>query len=93
MSDIELLPRRPRSEFRDIMHQHVDQICDYLEETNGGMAAYCIVGFDFNGGFSRATRIHKESFLSPYILPGIVSTVLNRDVARDVAEDVMKGKL
>lgn len=49
------------------------------------MAGYAIVAWDFQGYFTRAMRMHRESQVGPTMVPSFVAEVLRRDLTEDVA--------
>ena len=81
---VEIVPHVRGSEFRGVMHNHVDLICDYHPQ---GIAGFAIVAWGFNGEFSRGTRIHNDSFVGNTMLPGFVADILRRDTIRDIIDD------
>lgn len=96
MSELKLVPKRQRTDYRKTMHEYVDYICDYLEAAdvkNNGIAGFCIVGVGLDGSFSRGTCINGESFLSETLFPSIVADILRRDTARTACIDVLEGNL
>ena len=73
------------------MHQHADLICDSLAIS--GIAGFALVAWGFDGGFTRGSRIHHDSFIGQTLLPSMVAEILRRDTAAEVAEDVFTGQL
>lgn len=81
---VEIVPR-PRSDFRELMHQFTDQICDTFPE---GLAAFTIVGLGFDGHWNAGTRIHKDAFFGATLFPALVAEVLRKRNMEDTAVDV-----
>jgi len=81
---VEIIPEVRGSEFRSIMHEHVDLIFNLYPK---GLAGFAIVAWDFDGRFSRGTRIHPDSFVQKTLLPSFVGDILRRDVVDDQIDD------
>jgi len=77
-------------EFREILHSHADIICDHFAKV--GMAGYVVIGFGFDGSFSRGTRLHPDAFIGHTLLPSFIAEILRRDISKDVTLDVLEGK-
>lgn len=84
----EIIPHVRGAEFREIMHEHTNIICDGYPK---GLAGFAIVAWGFDGTFMRGTRMHDDSFVGKTLLPSFVADILRRDVAIDVSMDVMDG--
>lgn len=87
---LEIVPRK-RTDYREIMHQHVDQICDTFND--GDMAVYSIIGIGFDGYFNSALRTHKDSPFRSALLPTALSDIQRRRIMEDVAQDVYSGRM
>lgn len=92
MAEIQVIEREVRgAEFRQIMHEFVDIICDNYAEA--GMAGFEMTGFGFDGSFSSGFRLHNESPFGVTLLPAVVPEILRRHTAADVAKDVVHEML
>lgn len=86
---VEIIPA-PRNDFHQTMHEHVDLIAEAMADK---MAGFAIVAWDFDGRFTRGTRLHEKSFVGNTLLPSFVAEILRRDVAQFIAEDVYTGNI
>lgn len=85
---VEILPRPRGANLRHTMHKHLDRICDYHAEE--GLAGIVIVGWGFNGYWSRSSRIHRDSFVGQTLMPKFVESILSRDTMEDVIHDTIR---
>ncbi len=58
------------------MHRSLDTIAGFFEDDLAGLV---IVGYDFKGNFSRATKTHVDAPWGPTTLPAFVAEILRRD--------------
>lgn len=85
----EIIPRKRGIEKRQLMHQYIDQICDYVEKD--GIAGFALVAWDFKGVSSHASGIHEDSYMSTKLLPSFVAEIFRKDISEDVAKAVLRG--
>lgn len=87
----EVKPHIRGSEFRELMHKQVDQICDAFKDE--GMAGFHIIGWGFKGEFCNGWRIHNDSPFGVTILPAVVTEVLRRNTMECAADYVIDERL
>lgn len=88
---IQVLEKSVRGkEFRQMMHEHVDQICDMLE-ADQGVASFAICGFGFDGRWTNSFRVHDECIFGYTLIPVMFAeTFRNRNMEHE-AENVLDG--
>jgi hypothetical protein len=89
---VEVKIEKRNKDFRKIMHEKVDEICDLLED-GGEIAAYAIVGFDFNGQWSNCYRIDNSVYFGHTMLPALVAETLRTRNTQDNIDEALKGSL
>ncbi len=81
-------------EYRAMMHERVDKICDsYLEYDgkNSNIAAMAIVVIGKDGSFNVSKNVEENIGFGGILLPAIVSEAMRMAVAEDIAIDVFNG--
>lgn len=84
---IEIRPKLRGADLPVRMKKNFEEICSYYPD---GMAGMVIVAWGFDGGWSRATRIHKDSFVGQTLMPSFVEDILRRDTMKDVVHDTIQ---
>jgi hypothetical protein len=84
---IEVIPQ-PR--WRGVSKKAKKSLDDILGFYPDDIAGIAMVAWGFDGHWSRATHIHKDSFIGQTLLPAFVSDVLRRDTMQDVIHDTIR---
>lgn len=87
---VDIRPAPRGQEIAAVMPKFLDSILGYYARI--GIAGCIIVGWGFDGSFSRATRVHKDSGVGVTMLPSFIADILRRDVAENVFHDLMDKK-
>ena len=94
---IDIVPKLSNiQEIREIMHSHVDKLCDsYVEynANNKNMAMFCIVILGCDGSYNVSRHITEHASFGRKLLPPIVSEILRLENVEEISEDVFFGRL
>lgn len=85
---VEIIPEIRGARYPEMMHKYVDTIDSHYEK---GMAGFVIVGWGFDGKFSRGSCIHIDSFVGVTMLPSFIAEILRRDTTEDVIHGIFNN--
>lgn len=81
---IELRPSPRGDEIKRTMRKNYESIVKDVD-----IAGIAIVAWGFDGRWSRASHIHRDSVIGQTLMPSFVAEILRRDTMRDVLEDMI----
>lgn len=82
----EITPEKRGEDYRKVMHEHVDMICDNLGDD---MAGFILAGWDMEMSASSSYRIYKGAPFGLRFIPCFIQELFRSHAARDEAEDVL----
>lgn len=84
--------QKRNTHYREIMHKHVDEMCDMLED-GGELAAFAVVGFDYRGHYSTGWRIADDAFFGITMFPSLMTEALRKRITQNDIESALGGSL
>lgn len=90
-AEVRVLHAAERGELNDKLVEHAGIIAGLFPKDDE-MMGFVVVAWGRDGGFSRGTRIHRDSQVGETMIPSFVADVLRRDTMESVARDVLWGK-
>lgn len=92
MAVVELKIQKRNTHYREIMHKHVDEICNMLED-GGELSAFTIVGFDYTGNYVSGWRISNDAVFGITLFPALVAETIRKRITENDIESALGGNL
>lgn len=83
---VEIRPAPRGKELKSSLLKYAEQVSDNFPE---GMAGLVVIGWGFDGTFSRGFQIHKDSNVGITMLPAFIQEIMRRDISEAVTRDIL----